>query len=190
MQNDKTQLRSKARNLRELHAAEVEVSFLPTIASLPEFQRAGHVGIYSAHGVEAPTSDIIAECFRLGKHVAIPAWDSATSGYLFCAIDSASQLVPAKAGILEPAVKNPIDVSTLDFIIVPGVMFDTAGTRLGHGRGYYDRMLANRRADACLVGLAFEWQISPTPIPHEAHDVSMNIIATPSRLITIPSSEV
>ncbi len=185
MQSEKILLRENARKLRSLNAADVEVSFLSVVTSIPAFNSARAIGLYAAHGVEARTFDIIAECFRLGKHVAIPAWDSVISGYSFCSIGSATQLSPAKIGILEPDIKIQVDASALDLIIVPGVMFDTAGTRLGHGRGYYDRMLAGRRPGACLVGLAFEWQISPTPIPREAHDVTMNMLATPSRLITI-----
>ena len=51
------------------------------------------------------------------------------------------------------------------------------GARLGHGRGYYDRLLADVRPDAPLVALAFECQIFPQ-IPTEPHDVCMDKVIT------------
>jgi 5-formyltetrahydrofolate cyclo-ligase len=56
---------------------------------------------------------------------------------------------------------------------VPGVAFDQSGGRMGHGFGYYDRLLQHARPDAPLVALAFECQLFPE-IPAEAHDIFMD----------------
>jgi 5-formyltetrahydrofolate cyclo-ligase len=65
----------------------------------------------------------------------------------------------------------------LDLIMVPGVAFDKSGGRMGHGFGYYDKLLQHARADAPLVALAFECQLFPE-IPTQAHDIFMDKIIT------------
>ena len=64
-------------------------------------------------------------------------------------------------------------------MIVPGVAFDRDGGRLGHGFGYYDKLLNRARPDAPLVALAFECQLFPQ-IPMQAHDVFMDKVVTES----------
>jgi 5-formyltetrahydrofolate cyclo-ligase len=70
-----------------------------------------------------------------------------------------------------------VDVKELDLIMVPGVAFDRRGARMGHGFGYYDKLLEHARADAPLVALAFECQLFPE-IPTQSHDVYMDKIVT------------
>ena len=61
--------------------------------------------------------------------------------------------------------------------MVPGVAFDRRGGRMGHGFGYYDKLLEHARPDAPLVALAFECQLFPE-IPTQAHDIFMDKIIT------------
>jgi 5-formyltetrahydrofolate cyclo-ligase len=70
-----------------------------------------------------------------------------------------------------------VAVDELDLIMVPGVAFDRRGARMGHGFGYYDKLLEHARRDAPLVALAFECQIFPE-IPTQAHDIFMDKIIT------------
>jgi len=67
-------------------------------------------------------------------------------------------------------------------ILVPGIGFDKNGHRLGHGMGYYDKLLENVN-HSWIVGLAFEFQILET-IPTEKHDIPVNKIITEERTIT------
>ena len=71
----------------------------------------------------------------------------------------------------------------LDLVMVPGTAFDLRGGRMGQGKGYSDRLLANARPDAPLVALAFDCQIFGT-IPVAGHDVFMDEVLTESRTIT------
>jgi 5-formyltetrahydrofolate cyclo-ligase len=66
-----------------------------------------------------------------------------------------------------------------DLILVPGVAFDTSGHRLGRGKGYYDRWLAER-GSARAVGVCFECQIV-TEVPREPHDVRVDLVLTEKR---------
>jgi 5-formyltetrahydrofolate cyclo-ligase len=63
--------------------------------------------------------------------------------------------------------------------VVPGVAFDRCGNRLGHGAGYYDRLLALASPSATLIGLAFDCQMVDS-IPVEPHDVRMHYLITES----------
>ena len=85
--------------------------------------------------------------------------------------------------ILEPKEElrslaaKKVDPKQIDLVMVPGVAFDKQGARMGHGFGYYDKLLEHVRPDAPLVALAFECQLFPE-IPTQAHDIFMDKIIT------------
>ena len=89
---------------------------------------------------------------------------------------SGGNLLPGSFGILEPAEGSPeIAVCDIDAFICPGLAFDPRGGRLGRGRGFYDRVLANARNDALKIGVCFDSQIVPDTFA-EAHDVHMDVV--------------
>ena len=102
-------------------------------------------------------------------------------------LESFTELVPGAYGILEPSVElrelaeKQVSPAAIDMAIVPGVAFDRSGTRLGHGAGYYDKLLAQLRADSPRIALAFECQLFDE-LPRDAHDVPMNAVVTESAL--------
>ena len=67
----------------------------------------------------------------------------------------------------------------IDLIMVPGVAFDRRGARMGHGKGYYDKLLQHARPETPLIALAFECQLFPE-IPTASHDIFMDMIITES----------
>lgn len=89
--------------------------------------------------------------------------------------DADMQAVPPY-GILEPQAREVVAPDTVALAIIPGLAFDLSGGRMGHGKGYYDRLLP-RMANARLVGLAFACQVVPT-VPREAHDVQLDALLT------------
>lgn len=96
-----------------------------------------------------------------GHHLTFHAGDNLTAGSF---------------GILEPAEGSPeIPVEEIDAFICPGLAFDSHGGRLGRGRGFYDRLLAQARPDAHKIGICFDFQLVPDTFP-EAHDVAMDAV--------------
>lgn len=84
---------------------------------------------------------------------------------------------PATAAMVDPAV-----------ILLPLAAFDRQGSRIGYGRGYYDRAVADMRRRGLsprLIGLAFDCQ-QVEDIPAEPHDVPLQAVLTESGLKTIP----
>ena len=89
---------------------------------------------------------------------------------------SGDQLHPGAHGILEPAAGSPeVPLSEIDAFVCPGLAFARNGGRLGRGRGFYDRLLAQARPDALKVGVCFPFQVVPDTYP-EAHDVKMDAV--------------
>ena len=73
-----------------------------------------------------------------------------------------------------------------DIVLVPLVAADRNGTRIGQGKGHYDRALSHlREGNPALVaiGLAWEPQVLKGPIPADPWDVPLDAIATPDEWI-------
>lgn len=79
--------------------------------------------------------------------------------------------------IEEPTGENTVEINEIEVIIVPGIAYDSKGNRLGRGKGFYDRLLAETKATK--IGIAYDFQIMEE-IPSEPHDISMDIIISPS----------
>jgi 5-formyltetrahydrofolate cyclo-ligase len=88
--------------------------------------------------------------------------------------DVASDLLRGSAGIREPSPALPqVQVAEVDVFLCPGLAFDANGGRLGRGRGFYDRMLANARPDAIKLGVCHPAQRVADTFP-QAHDAAMD----------------
>ena len=92
-----------------------------------------------------------------------------------------SELRRDAMGVRVPSEGHPIPLEEVEFVLVPGVMFDTWGQRLGRGGGYYDRLLA-RLPNARLVGICFDCCIGDR-VPVEPHDRCVDLIVTENRTI-------
>ena len=113
------------------------------------------------------------------RHPTAAVWDAAAGRYALAALPADAAVTPGFGGIPEPVGTRRVDPTTVDLFVLPGLLFDRLGTRLGHGRGHLDRLLAARRPGAAVLGLAFPWQIADAPIPREAHDVPMDAVLLP-----------
>lgn len=58
-------------------------------------------------------------------------------------------------GILEPVAGTFIEYDKIDLVLMPLLAFDLKGNRVGFGKGYYDRFLAQCRSDVLKIGLSF-----------------------------------
>ncbi|MDE7402491.1 MAG: 5-formyltetrahydrofolate cyclo-ligase [Muribaculaceae bacterium] len=84
--------------------------------------------------------------------------------------------------IEEPSGQDTIDVEHIEMIVVPAIAYDRRGNRLGRGKGFYDRLLGDSKA--IKVGVGYEFQLVDE-VPVEAHDVSMDMVISPSGCIVI-----
>jgi 5-formyltetrahydrofolate cyclo-ligase len=68
-------------------------------------------------------------------------------------------------------------------LLLPLVLCDVFGNRIGQGAGHYDRYIASLDYKPLLVGVCFEEQIYKEALPAEPHDVRLDTIITPERII-------
>ena len=91
-------------------------------------------------------------------------------------------LIPSgKFGILEPIETMKIAYKNIDLVLVPGIVFDKEGHRIGYGFGYYDKFL-RKVPKAIKIGLAFDFQVVDK-IPREMHDIPVDLIVTEERVV-------
>ncbi len=150
--------------------------------ALPEYQAAGTVLFYVDIRAEVRTRPALPAALQSGKRIVIP-WCNEDGGLDLFPLESLDELDIGKFGVLEPRAElrtrraKRVAPEEVDLVMVPGVAFDRRGGRLGHGKGYFDRLLKQVRADAPLVALAFECQMVDA-IPMESHDVFMDKVVT------------
>jgi len=116
------------------------------------------------------------------KIVALPGFDANADHYVARRVSNPKvEIVKGKFGIREVVDRSPeISLKQLDLTLVPGVAFDARGGRLGRGKGYYDRLLAEAGGTKC--GIAFDEQLVEA-VPLDPHDIRLNCILTPTRWI-------
>ncbi len=150
--------------------------------SLPEYAEAETVMFYIDVRSEVRTRHDLDLALQSGKKIVVPWCNADGELELFC-LNSMDELEVGMYKILEPRSElrglpeKQVNVESLDLIMVPGVGFDRRGGRMGHGKGYYDKLLQHARKDTPLVALAFECQVFDE-IPVDDHDVFMDKLIT------------
>jgi 5-formyltetrahydrofolate cyclo-ligase len=91
---------------------------------------------------------------------------------------STAELRPGTWEIPEPGPDAPIlALDHFDVIVVPTLVFDELGNRIGWGAGHYDRTL-RAAPQALRVGFAYAFQRSPHPIPTTPSDEPLDVVVT------------
>lgn len=142
------------------------------------FQKADCIALYYAMRDEVQTAGLIEEWCQK-KKIVLPVVVGDT--LRFYTYTGKEQLKKSRLGVPEPEITHLtaewVPPEQIDLFIVPGIAFDRALNRMGRGKGYYDRFLANVQKP--LIGLCFEFQRLPQ-IPTEPHDRKMTTVITES----------
>jgi 5-formyltetrahydrofolate cyclo-ligase len=115
-----------------------------------------------------------------GQRAALPWFLDRDARMLF---REAPATEPSPWGVLQPAAGA--EALAPDVVLVPLVAADRHGSRIGHGKGHYDRALCHLREGGRIrtIGLAWDLQILAAPIPADPWDVPLDSIATPGEWI-------
>lgn len=169
--------------------AEKSKRIIERLLELPQYTKANTILTYVDFRNEVLTGHFITQALQAGKRITVPLVNRSEKLIIPCAVENfPGDLVPGTYGIKEPAPDKvrPVPVEEIDQVIVPGVVFDEKGQRLGYGGGYYDRLLPRLRQGASKVALAFELQVCRDLTPLlDHHDQPVDMIITEDRIIKV-----
>ncbi len=135
------------------------------------------IGLYYPILNEVQTFRILNHALMTSKTVCFPALvDDRLNFYEY---RSNKELRMGKYNIMEPNVTHGVMNNQLDLVIVPGIVFDIVGNRIGYGKGYYDKFLASiSSSKLTIVGLGYTFQVHPEEFDHCEHDAKMDFLIT------------
>lgn len=154
------------------------------------FKQAEVVALYAAHGSELDLTKVLQAGLAAGKRMLLPRMETSGKRLTFWPVRKEEELVAGKYGIMEPLTtgKSPLIIDEIDVILVPGIVFDKQGNRIGYGGGYYDRFLGDvvikekglGKLDKkpYVVGVAFKEQVVKRLPIIEEHDIKLDMIMT------------
>lgn len=177
MTKKELRLQMKQRNLALTagERAEAAERIFACVEACDAFAAAGCVAVYCALPDEPPTEGVLARWAAAGKRLVVPRVEGDTMR--FFNYDPAT-LVCGAFGIAEPGPEARLcDPSEIDLVLVPGTAFTAAGARMGRGRGYYDKYLAQQEMRAVKAGVCYRHQLV-RELPVEPHDRFMDRIFT------------
>jgi 5-formyltetrahydrofolate cyclo-ligase len=116
-----------------------------------------------------------------GLHICYPRTnkEDLTMEAIVCHPDSMFEI--NQWNIPEPTHNEPADPALMDVVLIPLLAFDTRGVRVGYGKGFYDRFLAQCRPDCVKIGLSF---FEAVDVIEDAadFDVPLDFCITPERV--------
>lgn len=144
------------------------------------FADASSVALYFPINGEVDTRGIFRKCVELEKKVFFPK--TRGSDLVFLRTKNIEELTPGTFSIPEPPAGAECARSDeLDLVLVPGVVFDLSGNRIGYGKGFYDRFLKDIPRQV-RFGLAYSFQVLKSVPSHET-DVKTGCIITEDGVI-------
>lgn len=134
----------------------------------PIWQAAKSIGVIISSEIEFPTAPIINAAFLAEKKVAVPK-SMPEKKLVFHWIDQNTAFYTSKFGVQEPDTENEATKEQIDLLIVPGLVFNHQGQRIGFGGGFYDRYLMDYQGETVSLlyreQLSDDWQAATYDLP-------------------------
>ncbi|SDN07966.1 5-formyltetrahydrofolate cyclo-ligase [Sediminibacillus halophilus] len=182
----KSEWRTKAKQLLEDMPAErremIEAKLAAHLFDSVYWKKAKTIALTVSQRHEWDTRVIIEKAWKEKKNVCVPKCYPKVPEIVFYHLSSYDQLECVYIDLLEPnpdAAKS-ISKQEIDLIIVPGLLFDLQGYRVGYGGGYYDRFLSDF-SNPTLALTSNEQLIDE--VPRDAYDIAVDHIITETGLI-------
>ncbi|SFL82136.1 5-formyltetrahydrofolate cyclo-ligase [Gracilibacillus orientalis] len=153
----------------------IEHSIHTKLMQTDVWDQAQTIGVTISKGLEWDTEYLINKAWQQGKRIVIPKSNPHNNSMAFYQYQAGDELENVWTDIWEPSISDAlcIEKNQIDLMIVPGVVFNKQGFRIGYGGGFYDRYL--QCYTGATVSLAADFQIVETIIP-ETHDKPVDIL--------------
>lgn len=175
-------MKEKRSEITSEERAHLSSLILKNIISLLEYKNSEIVLTYVSKSDEVDTIAFIEQALKDGKKVAVPRCIDGTPLMDFYYIKGIDELERGSYGLLEPRqIEENKYTQHEGFCLVPGLAFDRFGSRLGYGKGYYDRFL--QKFKGVTAGLCFSPILSQNKIPTGRYDFPVSYVITDRKII-------
>lgn len=186
----KDAFRARLRAVRSARSArrraEAAAGITAVIETIPQVAQAQCAAVYAARPGEPDTAALLESLAARGVRVLLPVLGTGLQREWapYAGADDLRQRAPGRPP--EPGTPSlPAEaLAEADVIVAPALAVDTSGTRLGQGGGWYDRALAHARPGVQVVAVVFPEEVYDAerfPLPRQAHDRRVDMVATPER---------
>lgn len=180
----KPALRASAQTIRgQLPMAEISREIRLRITELPFFSTAERVLIYHPFRSEV---DLLPLALRYPEKLWYLPSTGPNTSMTFHPYHPHQDLQSGEFGIQEPhrhneeATITPLDLRPVDLMVLPGLIFDRAGYRIGYGKGYFDRFLGQARLSQrhCVTVGAVPEALLVDTVPRDEWDLPVEWLVT------------
>ncbi|MBW1638177.1 5-formyltetrahydrofolate cyclo-ligase [Microbacterium resistens] len=143
------------------------------------------ISCFLATTTEPGTQSFIRDAMARGIRVLLPI--TRADGLLDWAVANDSDEVGIGLyGLPEPTgeVLGPIAVNDVDLMIIPAAAVDSSGTRLGWGRGYFDKTIGSMEKCPPVYAVVYDSEVLDE-VPRELHDQPVTGVVTPTRTLVL-----
>lgn len=187
VEHAKRALRAELRERRQLlseQQREVAASGITEqLDALVAARDARSISCFLSTTTEPDTREFIIGAVRRGIRVLLPI--TRADGLLDWAVaDDTDDVAEGLFGLPEPTgeVLGPIAVNDVDLMIIPAAAVDAAGTRLGWGRGYFDKTIGSMENCPPVYAVTYDSEVLDS-LPRELHDQPVTGVVTPTRTL-------
>lgn len=170
-------MRTKRRNLAKDYIKNSSKSITEKVC--PILKNSSTVMVYLSAFNEPDTTDIIKYLEYNKIKTVVPMSNTDTHTMSLSYISDLDELQRGAYKILEPMSPVEANPNDIDVVLVPGIAFSKTGDRLGFGKGYYDKFLADFTGSK--IGICYDFQVLDD-IPSFPHDIKMDAIITEKRI--------
>lgn len=176
----RTKYKERRRALNRLEKKERDLALCKKVMTLASYRYAEIILAYFPLQDEIDITYLLEEAKNQGKKIAFPRCNMATSTMTFHYVSSFSQMDKGAMGICEPSSAlpefSPDEALTFPTLcLVPALVYDKKGYRLGYGKGFYDRFLPTLKG--AKVGLIYSDFIIES-VPRGKFDLCVDVLVT------------
>lgn len=155
----------------------VEQNFLETLVSSSLWKKSHSIGVTLSSPLEWETRGIIEQAWLEGKRVCVPKTIPLVKGMDFYELTDYTQIKSGHFGMEEPIPSKTtlVEKTDIDLMLVPGLLYNRSGYRIGFGGGYYDRYLMDY--PHTKVALLHTKQLDET-FPVDTYDIPLDYLLT------------
>ena len=190
IRNQKSEIREKYLAVRDSIPSEQKEAFdkkiFNRLVGSITYRHCTDVLLYASVKGEADTWMIFEKALADGKRVAFPCCN-ADNTMTFRYVTSKEELAPAAFGLPEPKSScEECKPSNFSLLIVPGLVFDKCGFRVGYGKGFYDRYLSS--FEGVSIGLCYS-KLQLPEVPRGRFDRHVDVIISEKGVYAVNASK-